>query len=205
MNCDHVFVDLAVTHPNPRIGQIIGIAAVRTTGKGKVLDAFSEKIRPTTALTEDERRHLDIIEDYPSEGANAFRDVIKSMKKCVLSDRYESLYIVVATHADTDRAYLKGYTEDKAEVFAGRAWLDILAISWPLVYNDQISDRGFDSLCKHFQVENTAPNTATGDCEALVRVYWALMKRYKTALGGEEILREIGGGPLENFRKYIGL
>jgi len=206
MQCDHIFVDLAVTHPNPRIGQIIGIAVVRTTGKGKVLETFSEQVKLYVELSEDEKKHLAGSDDSISLNADSLKSVIGSMRKCILDTRrYDSSYLVIAAHADTDRTYLRNFTNEKSEVFAGRAWLDILALSYPLWYNDMISDRTFDSLCKHFKVENTSPNTATGDCEALVRVYWALMTRYKTALGGEEILREIGGSPLESFRKIVGL
>jgi len=204
MNLDHVFIDLAVTHPNPRIGQIIGIAAVRTNHKGKPLAAFSEKIKIQTELSSEEIKHIGNYVD--SAMTDSFVDVIKSMKAVILDEsKYESTYMVVATHAEVDRSFLKNYTEEKTEVFSRKPWLDILALAWPLCFLDMISDRSFDSLCKHFKVENTAVDTATGDCEALVRVYWALIKRYRTALGGEEILREIGGNPLENFRKIVGL
>jgi len=189
MNQDHVFVDLAVTHAKPEDGEIVGIAVVRTDKKGKVLAAFSERVASA---------------ESPTFGDPDFDTVIRDMKRSILNDTFDSSYIVIAAHADTDRAYLREYTDDKPEVFPRRGWLDILALSWPLCYNDMISDRSFESLCRHFKVENTAPNTATGNCEALVRVYWAMMKRYKTALGGEEILREIGGTPLENVRKLVG-
>jgi DNA polymerase III epsilon subunit-like protein len=192
MQCDHVFVDLAVTDPNPTTGKIVGIAVVRTDRKGKVLESFSQEVDSET--------------DIPVPEGETLAVVVSNMKKCILdSRRYDSSYVVIGTHTETDRAHLRNFTKDKSEVFAGRGWIDILALSFPLCYYSMIPDRSFDSLCKHFEVTNTAPNTAMGDCEALVRVYWALMTRYKTALGGEEILREIGGTPLKSLRKIVGL
>jgi len=204
MNLDHVFLDLAVTHPNPRIGQIVGIAVVRTDRKGKVLADFSSKIRPATDLSDEEKDTYG--DDVVDTSGDSFVDVIKSMKRKILNEsRFEDSFVVIGTHAENDRTFLRNVTEDDPEVFGKRAWLDILILAWPLYHNDMISDRSFDSLCKHFKVENSAPNTAMGDCEALVRAYWALAKRYKTALGGEEILREVGGTPLEKFRTIVGL
>ena len=200
MGCDHVFIELALSHPDLKLGQILGIAAVRTDRKGKPLTAFSEKVKPETDFTPEEKTHVEenfaIGDRYSGESLS---QVVKDLKSSVLSKRYDSKYVIVATHAESVRAFLG------EEVFGKKPWLDILAISWPLAYHDHVSDRTFDSLCKSFKVENTAPDTATGNCEALVRVYWAMMTRYKTALGGEEILREVGGSPLEHLRKYIGL
>lgn len=90
--------------------------------------------------------------------------------------------------------------------FRGKTWLDISQLAWPLGYCDMISNRDLDTLCKHFGavVAHDAAGTMSGNCEALVRVYWAMMQRYRTALIGEEAVRDFGGEALQGIRKFIG-
>lgn len=203
MNTDHVFVILSATHPDPKVGQISGIAAVRTNHKGKVLATYSGSVRLIAELSAEERAHLGGVHPAIDGDAEPFSSVQVAIGKSILSDKFESNYVVVGN--PIDRTYLKEYTGERPELFPRRSWIDILAISWPLCYHDMISDRTFESLCRHFNVQNPAENTATGNCEALVRVYWAVMARYKIALGGEEIVREVGGSAFQTVLKMVGL
>jgi len=191
MNLDHIFIDLAVSDPDPAKGEILAIAAVRTDRKGKVLAAFSDK----TSRDDDEYSDAD------------FKAAIKGMEDVILAKSFETSYIVVAHFAEIDRLFLKMACDRIShKPFPKRAWLDTAQLAWPLVYNDMISERTLDSLCVHFDIERKADmiDTATGDCEALVRVYWAMMSRYKTALAGEEMVRSVGGETLIKARKMLG-
>ncbi len=70
-----------------------------------------------------------------------------------------------------------------------------------------IPDRELDTLSKHFgsPIALDLEGTMSGNCEALVRVYWAMMKRYRSALIGEEAVRDFGGEALAGIRKFIGI
>lgn len=89
--------------------------------------------------------------------------------------------------------------------FKDKTWLTISQLAWPLYYSDMISDTEFDTICKHFSIDDCPDDDIEGNCEALVRVYWALMKRYRTALIGEEAVRDFGGEALASVRKFIGI
>lgn len=210
MNQDHVFIDLAVTHPNPEIGQIIAVAAVRTDKKGKVITEFAEKIRLHEDLSTVEEAHSP--PDFSvTEWTQARRlpEVMSTLRETLLIP-FDGSYVVVATHADVDRRFFKEAWKTHncngpgGSPFQHRAWIDPLQLAWPMFYNDMMPDRSFDSLCKHFGVNNSAPDTATGDCAALVEVYWAMMNRYKGALIGEEVIREVGGNALAHVRRFFG-
>jgi hypothetical protein len=192
VNLDHIFIDLAVSDPDPNKGEILALAVVRTDYKGKVLKAFSETI--STSDEFDERR---------------FKTVIGRMQELILAKTFEMSYIVVAYGGD-DRRFLRSSWEriahDEAEVFPRRAWLDVQQLAWPLIFNDMMSDRTLDSLCVQFGISRDAStvDTAMGDCEALVRIYWAMMTRYRGALKGEEMVRQAGGETLAKVRKVVG-
>lgn len=206
MNKDHVFIDVAVTHPNPRIGQVIAIAAVRTDRKGMLLASYSDRIIPTSELSDEEIDHCPNGYIFSKEGFS-FQQVAKALIKSIL-EPFDKSYYVIAVDAATDKEFLKeGWKKNgckqPAKLLTNR-WLDVLQVSWPLVHSDMIPDASFDSLCTHFQIVNPAPDTATGDCEALVKVYWAMMNRFRAALTGEEVIRQAGGKPLAIIRNIVG-
>jgi DNA polymerase III epsilon subunit-like protein len=203
MNQDHVFIDLAVTNPSPASGEIIAIAAVRTDRKGRVLTAFSERVKPKEKLEETETLPPEYLaSDW--DNAPSIQKVWEGLKANILDEKaYDSNYVVVAHYAEIDRRFLREALNQEA--FPRKAWIDTLQLAWPLFYNDMLPDRSFDSLCRHFGVENVAPDTATGDCTALVQIYWKIMVRYRGALLAEESVRAVGGEPLAKLRNWIGI
>ncbi len=191
MNLDHVFVDVAMTEAKAD-AEVTAIAVVRTDHRGNVLGAFSEKINCATRREKEDR-------DY---------GVVANAIKAELLDPYPDSYIVVAHHAQLDRDVLARahrLAKRGPELFKGRAWLDTVQLAWPFAYHDLVSSRDLDTICKAFGITNTAPGTAMGDCEALVRVYWAMMRRLDTALTGEEAVRNMIGEPIAKLRSIIGI
>ena len=209
MNLDHLFIDLAVTNPNPSIGQIIAIAAVRTDKKGQQLGSFAAKVKLEEPLSSAEETEC-AYSDVEWRSARRFEHVMEDLQVTLITP-FDPTYVAVATHAEVDRSFLREASGNRAfkrsdiSKLLTRSWLDPLQLAWPMVYNDMITDRSFVSLCKHFKVENSAPDTATGDVAALVEVYWAMMSRYRGALLGEEVARELGGKALATVRRWTGL
>lgn len=179
MSFDHVFIELGLSEDNISAASVTGMAAVRTDRKGKVLAAYSEACRI---------RGLDAVD---------IDHVYKQVKETLL-DPYPEGYVVVSQHAQAYKGIL-GPT-----CFRGKPWLDIAQLAWPLGFCNMIADRNMDTLCKHFGVKMVDMGTMSGNCEALVRVYWAMMKRYRTSLIGEEAVRDFGGEALASARKFLG-
>ncbi len=188
---DHIFIDLGLTIPKPG-GRITALAMVRTDGKGSVLASTCGAV----------------------DGPRDFGDAIDDAMSILLSSSFDKEYIIVAAHAETDRNFLRDAWKGidlkkwqsrghKKEPFEGRSWIDILQLAWPLVYNNQVSNRSFETLCEHFGVRNPIPGTAMGDCESLVRCYWKLMHQYRIALYGESVIRGIGGKGYETLVSFL--
>lgn len=202
MNLDHVFIDVAVTHPDPAKGHVVGIAVARTDRRGKVLGAHFDRVLPPV-----EKRESKEFESSDYDDARDYREVIETLREKLIAP-FDPSYIIVAEFSDMKRAHLRKASERAkldGEVFPGRGWLDILQLCWPLAYHDMIPTRELASLCHHFGVENAEPNTSRGNCAAMTAVYWRMMSRYSTALMGEEMVRGYIGEPINQLKRIIGL
>jgi hypothetical protein len=181
MNQDHVFVKIEVVN-----GKADGLAVARVDRKGNPICSFSDCV----SVGED------------------FGTLIERMKKEILDKRYSTEYVVVAHYSEIERAHLKKhYVSKKAdEVFNGRMWLSVSQLAWPLVDAQMIPTIAFDVVCLYFgadRVNGTGLNVEK-DCTALVRVFFELMGRYRSALIVDETVRDFGGQTLESIRKVIG-
>ena len=182
MNLDHIFLEVGLSDENASLASVTSMAAVRTDRKGKVLAAYSEEVS------------IRGLEDAPLE------KLYQNLAGSILGP-YSSDYVVISQHSNIYKGLLQ------KNHFRGRPWLDIAQLAWPLGFCDMISNRDLDTLCKHFEVKakSEEEGTISGNCEALVRVYWAMMKRYRAALIGEEAIRDFGGEALAGVRKFIGI
>jgi hypothetical protein len=176
MNLDHVFVTACVKK------ELFAVAAVRTSRKGVVRAAFAEKVAPKND------RHSEY-RDLPQ--------IMESLRHVLLED--DVPYVVVGY----DIAPLKRHFQ-KAFPFE-EVWVDVAQLAWPLLLSQVVPSGKFPELCRHFNVTNEAPGTATGDCTALTQLYWAMMTRYKTSLAAEEVAREMGGKTLATVRNWFGV
>jgi DNA polymerase III epsilon subunit-like protein len=176
---DHVFVDAKT-----RDGST-DVAIIRTDRKGTVRVSYSDKVTATLP----------------------FGVIANSIRNVILANHFSEKFIVVAHFADVDRSVLRKETDAIAskELFEGRGWIDTSQMSWPLVYSGLLPNRTLDSVSKYMGVVNEAPNTAQGDVHTVMRLYWEMMRRYKTALTAEDAIRSVGGEKFDSLRKMVGL
>ncbi len=198
MKADHVFLTLRVTGANTGIGKLNEIAAVRTDHNGNVLAAFSDSLVATPSARR--RRASEVIE--------RLREVIVEGSELHSDKVYEPRFVVVCWNSEPDRAILRATieneTDETEDFFKFHGWLSMMHLAWPLVYHDLVGDRSPESLCASFGFVLPKKCSISDECRALTKVYWALMARYKAALVAEEVVREVGGKPLQTVRKFLG-
>ena len=176
MNLDHVFVTACVKK------ELFAVAAVRTSRKGIVRAAFAEKVAPKND------RHREY-RDLPQ--------IMESLRNVLLED--DVPYVAVGYNIGPLQKYFsKAFSLDEV-------WIDVAQLAWPLLLSQVVPSAKFPELCRHFNITNEAPGTATGDCTALVQLYWAMMARYKTSLAAEAVAREMGGKTLATVRSWFGV
>jgi DNA polymerase III epsilon subunit-like protein len=184
MNQDIVFVKIEAVDHVPD-----SIAVARVDRKGTALCSFGE----CETLGE------------------SFENILHRMKREVLDERYSKEYVVVSHYTELERTYLKksyspaGRYAGK-EIFEGRMWLSTSQLVWPMVDAQMIPSVAFDEVCKYFGIDRAAGQglNVEKDCTALVRVFFELMRRYKTALLVEEGVRDLGGPTLAGIRSMFG-
>lgn len=180
---DHVFVYAAFVSKNNN-ARITEISAIRTNRLGmlntkSVVSAFTSKVE----------------ED--------FKRVLLNFKDSILcgSDK-----VVVVSHlVEIQKPLLRSECEriNEPELFSGRTWIDVSQLAWPLHCNGMINSRSVEDLSKYHGIKYQPTDTAS-TCTAIGEIYGHMMRRYKTALTGEEIMRDVGGETLENLRKIVG-
>jgi hypothetical protein len=197
---DHIFVDVQTSMADPRKGEIISLAMVRTTSAGKPVASHSALIAPVGEVTAKEYDREKWIDAIPyGAAARAFENII-------LDGQFESKPIIVGHSADGHRAALRLAQDGlgKAEFFAGRAWACTSHMAWPLVYAGIVPSRSLEAVAKYFGVVNKAPNTTQGNVVACLETYWAMMRRYRTALTAENFIDTMGGDTVKHFRSMFG-
>ncbi len=181
MMLDHIFVSVSASDTNPRIGKVENLAAIRTDRNGRQLQAYCSKL-----------------------GDGWGTDFLRYFKKAMI-EPFDSKYIVVTHNAYFVRSIIGtiGENSEETNIFPGRAWLDLAALAWPMAVTGMISSTSLDCLTKHFGLDGEENTTTVGDCCLTMKIYWAMMQRYKTAIAAEEMVRNAGGDTLASVRKWL--
>lgn len=208
---DLLFIVGAPSSLHLKDAELIDVALVRVerttgrVGKKSVQAAFTTRIQPVGEVTEDARKLSEYSEADWTDGFG-FNVALKQLKANVL-DGFHDRYTVIAYRSELLRPILRnecarlGASE---EVFAGRAWIDIGQLAWPLVDGGLVPSRDLETLAAYFGVALPSARNVADMCSAMVSVYAEMMRRYRTALTGEQALREVGGETLEGIRRIIG-
>lgn len=206
---DHIFLCIRYTshevHP-----EVTEIAAVRTNGyfsavrPNTAIAAFTTKVQPKVCHIDiqEGEKHYNVLE---WKNAPDFRVAINQLKKSILRESFSHKYVVVTQYLEITKSILRRDCQSVGEELfpSERAWLDINQLVWPLVVNHLIDNRKLETLAQYLNIPYQ--NTDTADvCSVLVHVYNALMRRYKTALIGEEAMRDFGGETLQKLRDMVG-
>lgn len=205
MKQDHIFFDIETSSLDYDSAEVLDMAAIRTDRTGDILAAYSDRIRPSREVDPKSAK----VNGYnSSDWANAqeFKAAVAAMAGVILNPKFDTKYVVVAHFSEFDKTILTNQCKAHGiEMPFKRAWLDTAQIAWPYAFNDMLSGRSLDTLCKYFGVVNKSPHTAAGDAAATMHAYWAMMRRLTPALMAEEFLVRKGGQKLDSIRKLVGL
>ena len=157
--------------------EMIGMAVVRTNERGTVLKAYADKVS-------DDKSFEKICD-------NVYKDFVHM---------YDESYVVITEVSETYEYFKK----NKITLFEA-PWLNMSQLAWPLVFSGVLPGRSLDQVAGYFGIKNNNPDTATGNCEYLTRVYWTMMRNMRLAIIAEEGMRDYGGKIIANVRSIIGI
>lgn len=195
---DHVFFDVRLSHLDPAQAEIVDVAALRTNRKGDVLASVTNRVFPTAAVAPETYATNGYDPDLWHREAVTYKVAVETFRAVIRAERFDDQYVVVAHFADR-------FPVGTRDLFPGAAWIDTGHLSWPLLHHGLVSSRSLATLAKHVGIKPEALTTAAGTAFTTMRVYWELMRRYKTALAGEELLRSVGGDALESIRRKLNV
>lgn len=156
---------------------IQAIAAVRTSARGeKVLVSFAES----------------------GQSCSDFLDV--------MVQGHDHNFVIVGFNLRNARSVFDKQFQKTSghELVAKRVWIDLATLAWPIAANGFIPSLTLPALLRGLDITQVNPGTLRGDCEAIVRCYWALMKRYQHALTGETVVRETIQGLFGKAKSLLG-
>lgn len=203
MQQDHIFIDVETTGLDPKTNSIIEIAAIRTDSQGKITDSYTDRIIPSTEVSESAAK----VNGYDAEkwtDAVPFATAMHALSKAIVENKGERV-VMVAHFADFDRSFIKANCERASTTnpLPERAWIDTGALLWPLAFNGAIKSRALESACAYFDIINTSPHTAPGDCLATCKLYWTLMRRYSVALAVSTAAHSKWGGIVTGIERMV--
>ena len=197
MNQDHIFIDVTPSNLGVK-AEIIDIAVIRSDRKGAVLKAFATRVAPHGPVDQAGGSGYTELE---WRDAVPFKSAMNMIRQMLLTP-FSAEYVVVANRVEVCRSILRRLNDD-SEFFSNRRWLDMQQLAWPLVANDIVPNCSLQALSQHYSLPFESGTGADGNCTALARCYWAMMRRYRAALLGEEMARELIGEPLINVAKML--
>lgn len=184
---NHVFI-YALPTSQSKDARMMEISAVRVPGFGP----YNRKLIQETFMGHVER-------DYDRN------------PKALLSQLYKSIitpepYVLISYNNEVTKALLRIENEKAGleDCFQGRAWIDVNALAWPMLVSGQVTGRNLEKLSSHFGVTIGKHSDSADVVTALLQIYGFMMRRYKTALHGESVIREAGGETLSQLRNIIG-
>lgn len=179
----HIFIYAKPVDPKATELVLSEIAAIRTDGSIGFKGTKKASILGTYFV--DDVSNIEVVS----------KDFVSELMKSWPHDKF----VVVTAHQDQLRALVK-----RLIPVYDRLWIDLRSLAWPMVFSGVMQSATLPVICHHFNVDYRDEMDSADMCQAMVQVYTAMMRRITTALGAEEVVRDIGGETLSKVRNLFG-
>ena|SRR5271166_7130408 len=99
-----------------------------------------------------------------------------------------------------------GYPPDDVRGVLGDRWIFTSQLAYPLLHAESIASLRLPVVAAYFKVEYDAKNPSSEASVRTVRaIFFEMMRRYRTALIGEEALTHFQGEAVGKLRKLFGV
>ena len=205
MRIDHVFFDVETTGLNPKTDDIIEAAAIRTDWEGNQLAAWCQKINPVSPVSEEAAKVNGYNEKDWAEAVD-FPTAMRGFKSVIFENRPK--FVMVAHEAYFDRLMLEENclrVNEAVPLEGYHRWICTRNLAWPLVYSGQVQSAKLTAIAEYYSVDfiDHKAHTATGDVQAMMQIYWKMMKRYSIAVEVEKGVKQIGGNVFANVMNFF--
>jgi len=177
---DHIFIDVTTEGESLSLASI---AAFRTDRKGNLLASYHDDIARENAF-----------------GGVTLSVAMASFRNVVLGQGMASKFVYVS-HYDNTRAILEKETGE--HVAFDVPWFYTCQLGWPLFNAGIVPNLELDSLANAHGIQ-TLTQSAENSATTIMRTYWEMMRRYRSAMVAEELVRKSSGPTVEKIRSALG-
>jgi DNA polymerase III alpha subunit (gram-positive type) len=172
---DFLWVDCEVSALDPFTGEIIELAAVRTSHDMMTERGFVNRKTTLTHPELAEAKALEVNRYNVHEWASAVPIRVALVELSQLMAGGEEV-ILVGHNPVFDVGHIReAYRREKLAIPKWRYTLDTFSLAWPLVVKGYIDRANLESLCTKYRIDNDGSHRAMADVRRTMKVYRALL------------------------------
>jgi DNA polymerase III epsilon subunit-like protein len=193
---DIVFIDIESTDADESTASVIELGAARYSHRGELLATFQRKVIPKSVVSAQAAR----INGYSELGwrtATHFSVALDVLNEKGFVDFPAKT--VIGSYFMFDRNIIANQCkrEGIAFPFESIPWLDVSAMTYPLVVTGRVDSRRLKDLADFLEIPPWQEHRAVEDAKALGACYFAFLKKFNRAILAGDIAKhtidKIGG------------
>jgi DNA polymerase-3 subunit alpha (Gram-positive type) len=189
---DIVFIDIETTDVDENTASIIELGAARFTPRGDLLATFSRKIFPTCPVSAQAAR-LNGYSELGWRTASHLSVALDTLSEKGFGEFPNKAIIASYFMFDHNIIWNQCKRENLKYPFEGIAWLDVAAMTYPLVATGRVDSRRLADLAEFLQIPSWQEHRAVEDAKALGACYFEFLKRFSRSMLAGDIARHAIG------------
>jgi DNA polymerase III epsilon subunit-like protein len=178
---DIVFIDIESTDVDESTASVLELGAARYTPRGELLATFQRKVIPKSVVSAQAAR----LNGYCEMGwktASHFSVALDILNEKGFVDFPNKA--VIASYFMFDRNIIANQCKREGIAFPFEAtpWLDVAAMTYPLVVTGRVDSRRLKDLAEFLEIPTWQEHRAVEDAKALGACYFAFLKKFNRAI-----------------------
>lgn len=178
---DIVFIDIESTDVDVHTASVIELGAVRYTPGGELLKTFSRKVIPKSVVSPYAAK-INGYSELSWKGATHFSIALDTLNERMFNDFPNKTNAASYFMFDHDVIANQCKREGLEFPFSRVPWLDIAAMTYPLVLTGRVDSRRLVDLAEFLEVEKWHEHRAVEDAKALASCYFFYLKKLNRAI-----------------------
>lgn len=180
---DLLFIDTETTGLDPKVHELLEVAAIRTSPDGQtIISAYEAKLKPLHLETATPKA-LEINGYTPAEWTDE-----KCVAPQIVADNLTKMAqntVLIGQNVSFDEGFLLPLFDNlKMKVPWGYHKVDTVALGWPLFVNTPMEGLSLAKMCAFLGVAQVPTHRAASDVAACREIYLRLMAKWSAACRG---------------------
>lgn len=193
---DIVFIDIESTDVDESTASVLELGAARYTPRGELLATFQRKIIPKSVVST-KAAAVNGYSELGWQSAIHFSVALDVLNEKAFVDFPAKA--IIASYFMFDRNIIANQCkrENLTFPFESIPWLDVAAMTYPLVTTGRVDSRRLKDLAEYLEIPPWQQHRAVEDAKALGACYFAFLKKFNRAILAGDVAKhtidKIGG------------